>query len=82
MINRQTEKPNFCPTAGLISPTPGEQPPRTQTLLHIINVTDIKTVQVVWMKLDDIDKQILAILEQDDATPNRAIAERLDITPD
>lgn len=31
------------------------------------------------MKLDEIDKQILAILEQDDTTPNRAIAERLDI---
>ena len=31
------------------------------------------------MKLDEIDKQILAILEQDDTTPNRAIAERLGI---
>ncbi|MEA1943937.1 MAG: response regulator [Euryarchaeota archaeon] len=31
------------------------------------------------MKLDEIDKRILAILEQDDTTSNRAIAERLDI---
>ena len=34
------------------------------------------------MKLDEIDKQILAILEQDEATSNAAIAEKLGITPD
>ena len=32
------------------------------------------------MKLDDIDRQILAMLEQDDTTPSVAIAEKLGIT--
>jgi len=37
-------------------------------------------VQVIRMKLDSIDKQILAILEKDDTTSNAMVAEKLGIT--
>ena len=40
-----------------------------------------KTVQVTRMKLDDIDKQIIAILEQDADASSTAIAETLGIEP-
>ncbi len=41
-----------------------------------------KTVQVTRMKLDDIDKQIIAILEQDADASSTAIAETLGIAPE
>ena len=44
--------------------------------------TYTKTVQVTRMKLDEIDKQILAILEQDADASGTAIAETLGIAPE
>jgi two-component system alkaline phosphatase synthesis response regulator PhoP len=52
----------------------------TQTLLPNRRRIDIKAVQVTRMKLDSIDKRILAILEQDDTTSNAMVAEKLGIT--